>query len=133
VFAWTLADRGSAGTPAIDTITDFNVASASAGGDVLDLRDLLSGEALGAGNTVGNLANFLDFSVSGSGASAVTTIRISTTGQFTGGTYASAAEDQSIVLQGVDLPTGLGLASGASDAQIIQELINRGKLVVDNP
>ncbi|MCW5658842.1 MAG: tandem-95 repeat protein [Burkholderiaceae bacterium] len=131
VFAWTLTDRGSAGAPAVDTITDFNVASASAGGDVLDLRDLLSNEALGAGNTVGNLANYLDFSVSGSGPTATTTIRISTTGQFANGNYSAGAEDQSIVLQGVDLPNGLGLASGASDAQIIQELINRGKLLVD--
>ena len=98
---------------------------------MLDLRDLLSGDALGAGNTVGNLANYLDFSVSGSGASATTTIRISTTGQFTDGNYSAGAEDQSIVLQGVDLLAGLGLGSGASDAQVIQELVSRGKLVVD--
>ena len=38
VFRWQLADGGTAGTPARDTITDFNNANYS--GDVLDLRDL---------------------------------------------------------------------------------------------
>ena len=132
VFAWSFADAGTAGTPATDTITDFNVGAVSAGGDVLDLRDLLSGDVLGAGNTVGNLANFLDFAVSGSGASATTTIRISSTGQYAGGNYSAAATDQTIVLQGVDLPTSLGLGSGATDAQIVQELLTRGKLIVDS-
>ncbi|MBX3606480.1 MAG: VCBS domain-containing protein [Piscinibacter sp.] len=132
VFAWTLADAGSAGAPATDTITDFSAAAVSAGGDVLDLRDLLSGDVVGPGNTAGNLTNFLDFSVSGSGASATTTIHISSSGQFAGGVYAPGQEDQAIVLQGIDLPTALGLASGASDAQIIQELLSRGKLIVDS-
>ncbi|WP_341889712.1 Ig-like domain-containing protein [Variovorax sp. YR752] len=132
VFAWSLADAGSAGTPAVDTITDFNVGAVSAGGDVLDLRDLLSGDVLGAGNTAGNLANFLDFAVSGSGATASTTIRISSTGQYTDGAYSAGATDQTIVLQGVDLPGALGLGSGATDAQIVQELLTRGKLIVDS-
>ena len=61
-----------------------------------------------------------------------TTIHISSNGQFAGGTYTAAQEDQAIVLQGVDLPTSLGLASGATDAQIIQELLTRGKLIVDS-
>ncbi|MGD9835239.1 MAG: VCBS domain-containing protein, partial [Piscinibacter sp.] len=132
VFAWSLADGGTAGAPAVDTITDFNVAAVSAGGDVLDLRDLLSGDTLGPGNTAGNLANYLDFSVSGSGASATTTIRISSSGQFTDGNYSAGAEDQTIVLQGVDLPSALGLGGSATDSQIVQELINRGKLIVDS-
>jgi len=132
VFAWTLADRGGAGTPATDTITDFNTGAVSAGGDVLDLRDMLTGAPVGAGNTAGNLQNYLDFAVSGSGATATTTIHISTSGQFAGGVYAPGQEDQTIVLQGVDLPTALGLGAGATDSQIIQELLTRGKLVVDN-
>ena len=53
VFAWSLADAGTAGARATDTITDFNVGAVSAGGDVLDLRDLLSGDVMGAGNTAG--------------------------------------------------------------------------------
>jgi Ca2+-binding RTX toxin-like protein len=132
VFAWTLADAGAAGTPPTDTITDFNTGAVSAGGDVLDLRDLLSGDALGAGNTAGNLANYLDFTVSGSGSSVATTIHISSSGAFANGVYSSAQEDQAIVLQGVNLPTALGLASNATDSQIIQELITRGKLIVDS-
>ena len=36
------------------------------------------------------------------------------------------------MLQGIDLPSALGLGSGATDTQIIQELLTRGKLIVDN-
>ncbi|KDB53637.1 hypothetical protein X805_07670 [Sphaerotilus natans subsp. natans DSM 6575] len=122
VFAWSLNDQGSKGAPAVDTITDFEI-----GADILDLRDLLVGEGFGAGNTAGNLANYLDFEVSGTN----TTIHVSTTGAFTGGTYSAAAEDQTIVLQNVDLPSALGLTSGATDAQIISAMLTQGKLVVD--
>ncbi|NIC42718.1 type I secretion C-terminal target domain-containing protein [Aquabacterium sp. A08] len=44
VFKWSLADVGSSGTPAVDTITDFNKSGASftlAEGDKLDIADLL--------------------------------------------------------------------------------------------
>ncbi|MGR6775926.1 Calx-beta domain-containing protein [Sphaerotilus sulfidivorans] len=122
VFAWSLNDQGSKGAPAVDTITDFEFRA-----DILDLRDLLVGEGFGAGNTAGNLANYLDFEVSGT----TTTIHVSTTGAFTGGTYSAAAEDQTIVLQNVDLPSALGLTSGATDAQIISAMLTQGKLVVD--
>ncbi|MDO9352197.1 MAG: VCBS domain-containing protein, partial [Solirubrobacteraceae bacterium] len=60
VFAWVLADRGPAGAPPTDTIKDFSIAAPNAGGDVLDLRDLLQGEAK-AGTDAGNLQNYLDF------------------------------------------------------------------------
>jgi hypothetical protein len=90
---------------------------------VLDLRDLLQGEA-----GVSNLQNYLDI-ISGGGN---TTIRISTTGGYTNGTYSAASTDQHIVLQGIgDLRGSLGLANNASDTQVIQELINRGKLITD--
>ena len=59
-FAWTLADQGTLSAPARDTVTDFNVASKAAGGDILDLRDLLQGENHTAGT--GNLADYLHFS-----------------------------------------------------------------------
>ncbi|MDQ5897155.1 MAG: hypothetical protein QG612_1241, partial [Pseudomonadota bacterium] len=74
-----------------------------------------------------NLENYLEFSVSGT----TTTIHVSSTGGFTNGTYSAAAEDQTIVLQGVDLTSALGLTSGATDAQIITTLLTQGKLVVD--
>ena len=135
VFAWSLGDAQTGTGRPIDTITDFDVAAAGSNGDVLDLRDLLTGELKGAAGsdapngTVGNLQNFLDFNVTTGG----TEIRISSNGGFTGGAFAPAAEDARIVLQGVDIRTALGLGAAAGDAQIIQELLNRGKLVTDGP
>ena len=134
-FRWSLGDHGAKGTPATDTITDFNSAAPAAGGDVLDLRDLLQGDVHGAATgsnpngTIGNLENFLDFSVAGGS----TTVRVSSAGSFAGGTYTAAAEDQRIVLQGVDIRASMGLVATATDAQIIQELLNRGKLITDGP
>jgi len=139
VFRWQLADGGTAGTPARDTITDFNNANYS--GDVLDLRDLLVGEnhafntvtgsATTAGtsgtNTLatvadaGNLGNYLHFSF----AAGNTTVEISSTGGFSSG-YSSTAVDQVITLTGVNLVSGLG-----SDGAIIADLFKRGKLVTD--
>ena len=61
-----------------------------------------------------------------------TILRISSTGGFTGGTYVAAAEDQRIVFQGVsNLGNSLGLGASATDAQIINDLINKGKLITD--
>ena len=125
MIAWRFADRGAAGTPAVDQITDFNSTTpASGSGDVLDLRDLLQAET-----TSITLDRYLDFNVSGGN----TEIRISSGGGFTGGGYLSGAEDQRIVLQGVDIRASLGLTGSATDYQIIAELINRGKLVTDVP
>jgi T1SS-143 domain-containing protein len=126
-FAWVLADKGTAGTPAVDVVQDFSLAPAAANGDVLDLRDLLVAENTTGG--VGNLQNYLDFDTTS--VAGQTTIRISSTGGFTGGTYAAGAEDQRITLTGVDLRAGLGLLASATDNQIIQELLTRNKLVVD--
>nr|ALV86468.1 adhesin [uncultured bacterium 19] len=123
-FAWNLADRGVAGAPAVDHVSDFDGASPAAGGDVLDLRDLLQGETTSA-----TLDHYLDFNVNGGN----TEIRISSSGGFTGGAYDLGAEDQRIVLQGVDIRAALGLGGAANDNQIIAELINRGKLVTDVP
>lgn len=41
VFEWRLGDQGTGATPASVQITDFTL---GAGGDVLDLRNLLQGE-----------------------------------------------------------------------------------------
>ena len=127
VFAWTLAERGAIAT---DTIVGFDAAAASAGGDILDLRDLLSGEHTGAqvtsavggpvvNVTPGNLASYLDFSYGADG----TTINVTPTG--------AGNIDQTILLANVDLRTALGLGVGAADTAVISELLNRGKLVVD--
>jgi hypothetical protein len=133
VFVWNLGDQGTAGAPAIDTIQNFSTTAASSGsgGDILDLRDLLSGEGVGAANGAGNLANYLHFEVSGGN----TIIHISHTGGFTadshnvGGSYTSSAETQQIVLSGVNLQT---FYSGVTtDAAIITNLLNNNKLITD--
>ncbi|RZI84633.1 MAG: type I secretion C-terminal target domain-containing protein, partial [Rubrivivax sp.] len=129
VFAWHFADPGTGTTAgrAVDTIKDFNVAAVSDGGDVLDLRDLLSGENTTGG--AGNLQNYLDFDTT---STANTTIlHVSPTGGFTNGTYSATQETQRIVLEGVNLRTDIGLASTATDSQIIAKLLQQGKLLVD--
>ncbi|HCX80142.1 MAG TPA: hypothetical protein DHV01_00910, partial [Rhodoferax sp.] len=144
-FAWKLADSGTAGNPAIDRITDFNYGNgysnidngsgvATGGGDVLDLRDLLQGERTTSSNTgsgvgdvvIDNLLNFIDINVSGGN----TTLRISKDGGFNGGTYASGAEDQRIIIEGVNLYTATGVAAG-NEALLLQTLIKNGTLVID--
>ncbi len=110
VFKWSLADAGTAGTPAQDVITDFGN-----GEDKLDLRDLLQGEA------ADNLENYLHFETVGSD----TVIHISSSGGFSGG-YNSGNEDQTITLQNVDL-----VGSLTSDQQIIQNLLDTQKLITD--
>ncbi len=136
VFRWQLADRGTAGTPARDVINDFDNASYS--GDVLDLRDLLVGEthaanvvslpgAIGTNNAItitadtGNLGNYLHFSLVGGN----TVVEVSSTGGFSGG-YAAGAVDQVITLNGVNL-----IGSFTSDNQVLNDLLQRGKLVTD--
>jgi Ca2+-binding RTX toxin-like protein len=117
VFRWELADRGIAGNPAVDTIADFSVAQ----GDKLDLRDLLQGETLDGG-VVGNLGSYLFVERSGSD----TVLHVSSNGGFTSG-YNAGAEDQTIVLTGVDLTAGSTLTS----QQVIQDLLNNSRLTVD--
>ena len=111
-FAWTLADQGTALAPATDTILDFNAASRAAGGDVLDLRDLLSGTATSAAT----LDNYLDFTKSGSD----TVINVRPDG-------ALGSVTQKIVLTGVDLTSN----STLNDQAIIQDLLTKGKLITD--
>ncbi len=119
IFAWSLADRGLMGAPAVDTITDFNVAL----GEVLHLRDLL----VGSSPTPSSLSNYLDINFSGGD----TVIRVSSTGGFAGGVYAAAAGDQEIVLKGIDLGMQLGLGAGASEAALLNEMVSKGKLLTE--
>jgi len=124
VFAWHLSDAGAnQATRAVDTIKDFNVAAPSAGGDVLDLRDLLSNES----ST--NIQNYLDITTTAT----QTVIRISPTGGFTGGTFAAAADTQEIVLEGVNLRdvNAIGLGATATNKDIVDQLIKQGKLLID--
>ena len=112
-FSWKLADPGTAGTPAVDIVKDFNQDA----GDKLSLYDLLVGESH-SGTNVGNLGSYLHFETSGSD----TLVQISTTGAFSSG-YSASAVDQRITLEGVSL-TG-------TDQEIIQSLLTNGKLVTD--
>jgi len=119
VFKWELADAGTKASPAADTITDFDPASVALGGDVLDFRDLLSGENQLAG--VGNLASYLHFEKSG----ADTIVHISGVGEYAAG-FNSARDVQTITLQNVDL-----VGSYTNDQQIIADLLSKGKLITD--
>ena len=124
VFKWDLADRGTPGAPTIDTVHDFDMAPTAAGGDRLDLRDLLGG-ALQAGGA-DKLAQYLDIDTQSQPGSTV--LHISTQGGFAQGQFAPQAEDQRIVLDGVNLHDALSLGAGASEDQILQELIHRSKI-----
>jgi hypothetical protein len=138
VFQWTLADRPASGEHCVDTIHGFDGSARTAGGDVLDLRDLLSGEHASASNgqvDVGNLLNHLDFDTQSQPGSTV--IHISANGGFSadasGNSHsAGCADQQQIVLSGVDIRSSLGLDAQANDHQIIAELMQRGKLLVDH-
>ncbi|MFP5478009.1 MAG: Ig-like domain-containing protein, partial [Gammaproteobacteria bacterium] len=114
-FVWKLGDQGTSATPARDIVTDFGTASKANGGDVLDLRDLLQGENHNSG--IGNLGSFLHFSKSGSD----TVIDVKHDGA------AGGAVTQQIVLSNVDLTANNSL----TDAAIIQNLLNQGKLITD--
>ncbi|MEY4747903.1 MAG: hypothetical protein RIQ60_117 [Pseudomonadota bacterium] len=132
VFHWGLADAGAPGVAAITHITGFASQSPNQGGDTLDLRDLLTGELAGPQGTVGNLGQFLDFSINGAGAQANTTLLISSHGGFSAAASNNGAvADTTIVLDGVDLRGSLGLDAHASNQQIIESMLQQGKLLVD--
>jgi len=129
VFAWTLSDAGSAGSPGQDKIEGFNASSTvTAGGDVLDLRDLLVGEHAAAGAY--NLENFLHVELP-SGSATSTTLHVSASGGFAGGSYAAGQETQVIELTQTQLASALGLATDATESAILKAMVEQGKLVVD--
>jgi len=112
LFVWEAGDEGTIATPAIDTITDFNLNGGSNDEDQIDLSDLLSGSGIDADN----LDSYLHFDYNG----VDTTIQISTTGNV-GSSY-----DQEIIVEGVDLTGGL-----SSDTDIINDLLSNNKIIVD--
>jgi len=128
IFEWNLAEGGTNGMPAVDTITDFNLALPATGGDILDLRDLLVGELAGVGP--GNLANFLHFEKLGLD----TVVHVSATGGFSTDPHfvgapsavVTGAENQKIVLAGVDM-----IGAFTTDQAVIQDLLTKGKLYTD--
>uniref|UniRef100_UPI0011155933 beta strand repeat-containing protein n=1 Tax=Pseudomonas sp. KK4 TaxID=1855729 RepID=UPI0011155933 len=114
-FQWLKGNSGH------DVITDF-----TPGTDKLDLSQLLQGE----NSTAASLDDYLHFTVSGSGASTVTSIDVSA--------MAGAAPNQTIDLAGVNLashygvtPGAGGVVSGADSATIINGMLNDHSLKVD--
>uniref|UniRef100_UPI000B546CA7 VCBS domain-containing protein n=1 Tax=Cobetia sp. QF-1 TaxID=1969833 RepID=UPI000B546CA7 len=106
IFMWMNGDdANSLGGTATDTITDFSVA----GGDVLDLSDLLQED-----EDANSLSSFLHFESDGAGG---TNISISADG--TDGDNVT----QEINLSDVDLTSG-----GDTDTQIIQSLLDSNSL-----
>ena len=105
-FIWHAGDDGTAETPAEDTITDFHIGQ---GGDIIDLSDVLVDEENH------QLDEYLHFNFDNGD----TTVEIST--------QAGGDVTQKVTLQGVDL-SGLG----ASDSEIINNLLNDGNLQIDN-
>jgi hypothetical protein len=80
-----------------------------------------------SGSYNGNLDHYLHFTYSGGN----TTIQISSAGAFAGsgvvnGSVGANTIDQTIVLQGVNLTSGF-----TTDTQIINDLLQRGKLITD--
>jgi hypothetical protein len=112
VFKWTLAEPG-----AHDAISNFDMNEPASGGDVLDLRDLLPPES------ADSLDSYLHFEQSDTGG---TLVRISTAGEFTG----DAAHDAGVAYQTIELQN-VDLLSLGSDQQIIDNLINHGKLITE--
>ncbi|WP_168203151.1 Ig-like domain-containing protein [Marinobacter fonticola] len=120
VFRWEADDESAPGTPTVDTVQDFGADPLSAGGDVIDLADLLQGEGA-VGTHPGNLSNYLHFEYDGID----TTLHISSTGNFAGG-YDGALADQQIVFNEIDLVNG-----STTDSDIIDGLLASGQLIVD--
>jgi hypothetical protein len=119
-FKFELAANGTAGTPHVETISAFNSNAASNGGDVLNLADLLQGA------TSSNIGNYLHFTSSTTAGVTTTVLHVSETGAYSSG-YSSAADTVQIALTNVNLLLSAGVTQ--TDAQIIQSLLNKGKLV----
>ena len=109
-FVW---GAGNAGADAVQNF-DSGTAVGSGTGDILNLKDLLVGEAH-TGTNPGNLGAYLDFSFTGGN----TVVSVHATG--------GAAVTQTIVLQGVDLTAGNTLP----ESQIITNLLAANKLITD--
>ncbi|EHK64737.1 retention module-containing protein [Achromobacter arsenitoxydans] len=111
-FRWELNDQGTAAAPAVDRIKDFSTAMPANNGDVLDLKDLLQQDDNSP------LTNYLQVKKEGSN----TVINVSTNGDL------QHNVDQKIILENVDLTNNGALSS----AQVINDLLNKGKLIVDH-
>jgi VCBS repeat-containing protein len=125
-FVWNLADAGTAGSPAVDTIEGFDASAINilSNGDVLDIRDIITGSATDAAS----LDNYLHFEFSGGN----TILHINSAGTYGNGNAVgtnstlNASDMQQIVFTGVDLVGG-----ATTDQQVIQNLLDNNKLITD--
>lgn len=131
-FKWSEGDQGTVDNPAIDTILDFGLnVDDSNGNDRLHLTDLLQGEYYSRdaeGNFIdGNLEEYLFFGQEGSD----TVISVNSQGgSATDGSFDHSKVDQKIILKDVNM-ADLATETGASQSDIINNLIAQGKLIVD--
>ncbi|MFM4705379.1 retention module-containing protein [Aeromonas bivalvium] len=116
-FVWQLPDAGTASQPALDTITDFNLAQ----GDRLDLSDMLKGSGAGSVNDL--LAHVQVSVTAGSDGASDLRLDISPDG--------SGQVTQSIALRDVDL-SSLDLGGG-SQSEILTSLIDSQHLIIHHP
>nr|WP_313512849.1 VCBS domain-containing protein [Pseudomonas sp.] len=117
-FVWKAGDAGSIGTPAVDTIKDFSLSQK----DSIDLRDLLQGE------TTDSIDHFLQVTTQ----NGISTLLVSTTGQFDTAASATAntsKADLTIQFDGGDLSSS---NLGSNSSQIISSLIQSEHLKVDH-
>ncbi|WP_349917947.1 retention module-containing protein [Aeromonas veronii] len=116
-FVWGNGDAGTAGQPAIDTITDFQPGQ----GDKIDLADLLKGVT---DSSVDGLLNHLSASVTtGSGGLSDVNLSVSPAGD--------GQVTQQITLKDVDL-SGWNL-SGSSSHDILQSMLDQHSLIIQHP
>jgi Ca2+-binding RTX toxin-like protein len=124
VFAWTLADRGTAGHAAADTITDFNASK-----DSIDLRNLLDGGEgdedgyEGDEDATGNLLDYINIAKVGND----TVLHISSKGEFENGEYQTGKEDQTIVIKDANLTVEKGGQGG--DAHDVDQTATLLKMI----
>ncbi len=112
-FKWNLGETGN------DVIKDFNLAPVTSGGDVLDLKDLLTGESANATS----LDAYLNFSANGLGQTLIT---VDANGAADGGT------GQTITLENISFASLQAYAGGGgSDIDIITKLLAGGNLKTD--
>ncbi|OLO03143.1 VCBS domain-containing protein, partial [Salinicola socius] len=115
-FAWMRGDQGSSATPAIDRVTDFK---SGAGGDVVDLSDMLDiGSSSLSNAALASLASqYLHFEKgTTAGSNNGSTLQIKTDGP-------DGAVTQKIEFGNVDMTT-----LGNSDTDIIRTLLDNGNL-----
>ncbi|MGQ5524640.1 VCBS domain-containing protein, partial [Chitinimonas sp. PSY-7] len=144
VFAWTLGDQAaragatqagngndfgvSRGIGLVEGATDLVMDFSKAEGDKLDLRDLLQGESH-LGESAGNLSNYLHFEFDRN--TTRTIVHISSDGGFANGVYDISRENQSIVLQNVNLTRDDLDNALLNNNAIIQDLLRNNRLITD--